>query len=166
MTTEVMFATDTIMNPVLKFDVTIHIMLQQMAEEQSYCKSIVKKQKQHAELSKLPRHHPLIREVHSDDGMQLLEIFSRNILNGASTEFIIVDYPIILSLDMNVDMEFEPEEKEEWAKPLTQLWQCRPFNPQAEREYNKSMGQQSPYCSICLLFHTYHQVTTSVFFFL
>uniref|UniRef100_A0A667YI00 [histone H3]-trimethyl-L-lysine(9) demethylase n=1 Tax=Myripristis murdjan TaxID=586833 RepID=A0A667YI00_9TELE len=50
------------------------------------------------------------------------------------------------------------EEKEEWAKPLTQLWQCRPYNPQAEREYNRSMGQQAPYCSICLLFHTYHQV--------
>uniref|UniRef100_A0A667YHQ3 [histone H3]-trimethyl-L-lysine(9) demethylase n=1 Tax=Myripristis murdjan TaxID=586833 RepID=A0A667YHQ3_9TELE len=56
------------------------------------------------------------------------------------------------------DAEFELEEKEEWAKPLTQLWQCRPYNPQAEREYNRSMGQQAPYCSICLLFHTYHQV--------
>lgn len=42
-----------------------------MAEEQSYCKSIVKKQQQ-AELIKLPRHHPLVREVHSDDGMQVL----------------------------------------------------------------------------------------------
>lgn len=79
MTTEVTFATDTIMNPVLKFDVTVPIMLQQMAEEQSYYKSIVKKQKLHAELSNLPRHHPLIREAHSDDGMQLLEILRRNI---------------------------------------------------------------------------------------
>uniref|UniRef100_A0A8C9YEG3 [histone H3]-trimethyl-L-lysine(9) demethylase n=1 Tax=Sander lucioperca TaxID=283035 RepID=A0A8C9YEG3_SANLU len=61
----------------------------------------------------------------------------------------------------NVDVEFEQKEKEEWAKPLTQLWQCRPHDPQAERKYNKSMGQQAPYCSICLLFHTYHQVTTT-----
>uniref|UniRef100_A0A665UP09 [histone H3]-trimethyl-L-lysine(9) demethylase n=1 Tax=Echeneis naucrates TaxID=173247 RepID=A0A665UP09_ECHNA len=45
----------------------------------------------------------------------------------------------------------------EWAKPLTQLWQCRPYNLQAEREYNRSMGQHAPYCSICLIFHTYHQ---------
>ncbi|XP_071382980.1 LOW QUALITY PROTEIN: lysine-specific demethylase 4A-like [Centroberyx affinis] len=95
------------------------------SEEQSYCKSVVNKQQQ-AELCKLPRQHPLLREVDSDD-------------------------------DMCVDVDFELEEKEDWAKPLTQLWQCRPYNPQAEREYNKSMGQQAPYCSICLLFHTYHQ---------
>ncbi len=67
-------------------------------------------------------------------------------------------HPTVLSVDIYVDVEVEQEEKEEWAKPLTQLWQCRPYNPQAEREYNKSMGQQAPYCSICLLFHTYHQV--------
>ncbi|KAL7387000.1 hypothetical protein ABVT39_016858 [Epinephelus coioides] len=97
-----------------------------VAEEQSYCKSVVKKQQQQAQLCNLPRHHPLIREVHSDD-------------------------------DMYIDTEFEQEEKEEWAKPLTQLWQCRPYSPQAEREYNKKMGQQAPYCSICLLFHTHHQ---------
>lgn len=59
---------------------------------------------------------------------------------------------------MYIDVEVEQEEKEEWAKPLTQLWQSRPYNPQAEREYNKSMGQQAPYCCICLLFHTYQQV--------
>ncbi|XP_056913013.1 lysine-specific demethylase 4A [Takifugu flavidus] len=99
--------------------------LQQMAEDQSYCKSFVKKQKLQAELSKLPRHHPL----HSDD-------------------------------DTHLDVEPEQEEKEEWAKPLTWLWQCRPFNPQAEREYNKSMGQQAPYCSICVLFRT-HQSESS-----
>ncbi|XP_070700546.1 lysine-specific demethylase 4A-like isoform X4 [Pempheris klunzingeri] len=98
----------------------------QMSEEQSYCKSVVKKQQQQAQLPKLPRHHPLIREAHSDD-------------------------------DMCVEGDVEQEEREEWAKPLTQLWQSRPYNPQAEREYNKSMGQQAPYCSICLLFHTYHQ---------
>ncbi|XP_054482589.1 lysine-specific demethylase 4A-like isoform X2 [Anoplopoma fimbria] len=97
-----------------------------VSEEQSYCKSAVKKHQQQAQLCKLPRHHPLIRELHSDN-------------------------------EEYIDEEFEQEEKEEWAKPLTQLWQCRPYNPQAEREYNKSMGQQAPYCSICLLFYTYHQ---------
>ncbi|KAI3375104.1 hypothetical protein L3Q82_021625, partial [Scortum barcoo] len=105
----------------------MHILLQQVSEEQSYCKSVVQKQQQQAQLPKLPRHHPLIRELHSDD-------------------------------DMYVDGEVEQEEKEDWAKPLTQLWQCRPYNPQAEKEYNKIMGQRAPYCSICLLFHTYHQV--------
>ncbi|XP_045907806.1 lysine-specific demethylase 4A-like isoform X1 [Micropterus dolomieu] len=102
----------------------------QVSEEQSYCKSVVKKQQQQAQLCKLPRHHPLIRELHSDD-------------------------------DVYVDVEVEQEEKEEWAKPLSQLWQCRPYNPQAEREYNKRVGQQAPYCSICLLFHTYHQSESS-----
>lgn len=48
----------------------LHVFLQQISEEQSYCKSIVKKQQQQAELGNLPRHHPLIREMHSDDGMQ------------------------------------------------------------------------------------------------
>ncbi|XP_059200581.1 lysine-specific demethylase 4A isoform X2 [Centropristis striata] len=102
----------------------------QVSEEQSYCKSVVKKQQLQAQLCKLPRHHPLIREVHSDD-------------------------------DGYIDVEFDQEEKEEWAKPLAQLWQSRPYNPEAEREYNKSMGQQAPYCSICLLFDTYHQSESS-----
>uniref|UniRef100_A0A667Y9W9 [histone H3]-trimethyl-L-lysine(9) demethylase n=1 Tax=Myripristis murdjan TaxID=586833 RepID=A0A667Y9W9_9TELE len=73
------------------------------------------------------------------------------------TELIMIQ-TTLQSSSLAFDAEFELEEKEEWAKPLTQLWQCRPYNPQAEREYNRSMGQQAPYCSICLLFHTYHQV--------
>uniref|UniRef100_A0A7N5ZS46 [histone H3]-trimethyl-L-lysine(9) demethylase n=1 Tax=Anabas testudineus TaxID=64144 RepID=A0A7N5ZS46_ANATE len=114
------------LNLVLKFSFVVHLFFQQVSEDQSYCKSVVKKQQQQAELRKLPRHHPLIREVNSDNGMQL---------------------------------HLSQEEKEEWAKPLTQLWQCRPYNLQAEREYNRSVGKQAPYCSICLLFHTYHQST-------
>ncbi|XP_041848230.1 lysine-specific demethylase 4A isoform X2 [Melanotaenia boesemani] len=66
-------------------------------------------------------------------------------------------HPLFSNDDMYVHMEVEEEEKEEWAKPVTQLWQCRPYNPQAEWEYNKNMGQKAPYCSICLLFYTYHQ---------
>lgn len=128
-----------------------------MAEEQSYCKSIVKKQQQ-AVLSKLPRHHPLVREVHSDDGMQ---VFLQHFPIGGTSPHLL--NPISALVDMYGDMEPEQEEKEEWAKPLTWLWQSRPFNPQAEMEYNKSMGQRPPYCSICLLFHA-HQVTTAVLF--
>ncbi|KAM9844885.1 lysine-specific demethylase 4A isoform 2-T2 [Aulostomus maculatus] len=101
-----------------------------VSEEQSYCKSVVTKQQQQAQLRKLPRHHPLFRESHSDD-----EVYA--------------------------DVEFEQEEKEEWAKPLTQLWQCRPYNPQTEREYNKRIGERAPYCSICLLFYTYHESESS-----
>ncbi|KAJ3594444.1 hypothetical protein NHX12_003751 [Muraenolepis orangiensis] len=59
--------------------------------------------------------------------------------------------------DISVDDEFEREEKEEWARPLSQLWQSGPYNPEVEREYNQRMGRQAPYCSICLLFHTHHQ---------
>uniref|UniRef100_A0AAQ6AFQ5 [histone H3]-trimethyl-L-lysine(9) demethylase n=1 Tax=Amphiprion ocellaris TaxID=80972 RepID=A0AAQ6AFQ5_AMPOC len=86
--------------------------------------------------------------------------------NAFTIVFLLQLYPPIclshhLFSDVYVDVEVEQEEKEEWAKPLTQLWQCRPYNPEAERKYNKSMGQQAPYCSICLLFHTYHQVTST-----
>uniref|UniRef100_A0A672J5E5 [histone H3]-trimethyl-L-lysine(9) demethylase n=1 Tax=Salarias fasciatus TaxID=181472 RepID=A0A672J5E5_SALFA len=102
---------------------------QQVAEEQSYCKSVVKKQQEQAQLCSLPRHHPLIREVHSDE-------------------------------EVYMPVEVDQVEKEDWAKPLTQLWQCRPYDPQAERDHNKRVGQQAPYCSICLLFHTYHQVSS------
>ena len=56
--------------------------------------------------------------------------------------------------------EFEREEKDEWARPLSQLWQSGPYNLEVEREYNRRMGRQAPYCSICLLFHTHHQVAT------
>uniref|UniRef100_A0AAQ5WYA7 [histone H3]-trimethyl-L-lysine(9) demethylase n=1 Tax=Amphiprion ocellaris TaxID=80972 RepID=A0AAQ5WYA7_AMPOC len=89
--------------------------------------------------------------------------------NAFTIVFLLQLYPPIclshhLFSDVYVDVEVEQEEKEEWAKPLTQLWQCRPYNPEAERKYNKSMGQQAPYCSICLLFHTYHQVTAKGIF--
>lgn len=53
---------------ILIFCFAIQRLLQQVAEEQSYCKSVVKQEQQQKELHKLPRHHPLIREVHSDDG--------------------------------------------------------------------------------------------------
>ncbi|XP_024129746.1 lysine-specific demethylase 4A isoform X2 [Oryzias melastigma] len=98
---------------------------QQVSEEQSYCKSVAKKQHEGTLLPKLPRQHPLIRED--------------------------------IEEDVHLALVGDLKEKEEWAKPLTQLWQSRLFNPQAEREYNQWVGLQAPYCSICLLFHTYHQ---------
>ncbi|XP_034146546.1 lysine-specific demethylase 4A isoform X2 [Esox lucius] len=84
-------------------------------------------------LRKLPKQHPLLRprESSSDDE------------------------------ETYVDVDYELEEREEWAKPLAHLWQSRPFNLQAEREYNQRMGLQAPYCSICLLFHTYDQSESS-----
>ncbi|XP_064798448.1 lysine-specific demethylase 4A-like [Oncorhynchus masou masou] len=99
--------------------------------KQTECKSM--KSKPHPLLRKLPKQHPLLRprESSSDDD------------------------------ELYVNMEDEPEETEEWAKPLAQLWQSRPYNPQAEREYNQLMGLQAPYCSICLLFHTYDQSESS-----
>uniref|UniRef100_A0A674D686 [histone H3]-trimethyl-L-lysine(9) demethylase n=1 Tax=Salmo trutta TaxID=8032 RepID=A0A674D686_SALTR len=101
--------------------------------KQTACKGM--KSKPHPLLRKLPKQHPLLRprESSSDDD----------------------------ELYVNMEDEPEEEEKEEWAKPLAQLWQSRPYNPQAEREYNKLMGLQAPYCSICLLFHTYDQSESS-----
>nr|XP_029479960.1 lysine-specific demethylase 4A-like isoform X3 [Oncorhynchus nerka] len=95
--------------------------------KQTNCKSV--KSKQYPLLRQLPKQHPLLSssESHSDND------------------------------ELYVDMKDEPEEREEWAKPLAQLWQSRPYNPQAERSYNQRMGLQAPYCSICLLFHTYDQ---------
>lgn len=54
--------------PSLQLHFVIPFRVQQMSEEQSYCKSLAKKQQQQAQLSKLPRHHPLVREPHSDEG--------------------------------------------------------------------------------------------------
>lgn len=54
--------------------------------------------------------------------------------------------------------EEEAEETEAWAKPLSQLWQNRPPNFEAEKEFNELMAQQAPHCAVCMIFQTYHQV--------
>ncbi|POI24915.1 hypothetical protein CIB84_011335, partial [Bambusicola thoracicus] len=78
-------------------------------------------------LSKLPRHHPLlVKDCISDD-----------------------------ETSEQLTPEEETEETEAWAKPLSQLWQNRPPNFEAEKEYNRTMAQQSPYCAVCMLFQTY-----------
>ncbi|KAM7410686.1 hypothetical protein PAMA_001903 [Pampus argenteus] len=82
-----------------------------------------------SDLGQLPGHHPLIK-----DGMS----------------------------DEEAPEEAPPVEEgglegEGWAKPLAHLWQSRPPNMKKEREYNQRMGCKPPYCSICMLFHTYQQ---------
>ncbi|XP_065411374.1 lysine-specific demethylase 4A isoform X5 [Chrysemys picta bellii] len=78
-------------------------------------------------LSKLPRHHPLVvKDCISDDEMS-----------------------------EQLTPEEEAEETEAWAKPLSQLWQNRPQNFEAEKEYNQTMAQQPPHCAVCMLFQTY-----------
>lgn len=69
------------LRPCLLSHIVIHLPVQQMSEEQSYCKSVAKKQQQQAQLSKLPRHHPLLREPHSDEGC----FFFKSISNSYST---------------------------------------------------------------------------------
>ncbi|XP_057356111.1 lysine-specific demethylase 4A isoform X3 [Manis pentadactyla] len=81
-------------------------------------------------LSKLPRHHPLVlQDCVSDD-----------------------------ETSEQPTPEEEAEETEAWAKPLSQLWQNRPPNFEAEKEFNETMAQQAPHCAVCMIFQTYHQV--------
>ncbi len=52
---------------------------------------------------------------------------------------------------------------EAWARPLAQLWQNRPYNPEREREYNREMGLRPPYCAVCTLFQAHQQVRLAWF---
>uniref|UniRef100_A0A671P191 [histone H3]-trimethyl-L-lysine(9) demethylase n=1 Tax=Sinocyclocheilus anshuiensis TaxID=1608454 RepID=A0A671P191_9TELE len=47
---------------------------------------------------------------------------------------------------------------EAWARPLAQLWQNRPYNPEREREYNREMSLRPPYCAVCALFQAHQRV--------
>uniref|UniRef100_A0A8C1ETL1 [histone H3]-trimethyl-L-lysine(9) demethylase n=1 Tax=Cyprinus carpio carpio TaxID=630221 RepID=A0A8C1ETL1_CYPCA len=72
--------------------------------------------------------------------------------------------------DITISIEKEPSissahscdedglDGEAWARPLTQLWQNRPYNPEREREYNREMGLRPPYCAVCALFQAHQQV--------
>ncbi|XP_022046992.2 lysine-specific demethylase 4A isoform X1 [Acanthochromis polyacanthus] len=86
-------------------------------------------EEQENDLGQLPGHHPLIKDGMSDEEAP----------NEATP------------------VEEGGLEGENWAKPLTHLWQSRPPNLKKEREYNQRIGSKPPYCSICLLFHTYQQ---------
>ncbi|KAJ8375233.1 hypothetical protein SKAU_G00058130 [Synaphobranchus kaupii] len=81
-----------------------------------------------SELSKLPRHHPLIKDCFSDEELQ-----------------------------EQAAAEEEGLEREAWAKPLAHLWQNRPHNLDREKEYNHRMGLQAPYCAVCMLFQAYQR---------
>ncbi|XP_033008261.1 lysine-specific demethylase 4A isoform X2 [Lacerta agilis] len=102
--------------------------LAKMAKE--YIRSVKDRKKSKGRrqpLSKLPRHHPLlVKDGLSDDEMS-----------------------------EQLAPDEETEEIEMWAKPLSQLWQNRPPNFEAEKEYNSAMAQQAPYCAVCMLFQTY-----------
>ncbi|XP_064186711.1 lysine-specific demethylase 4A [Anguilla rostrata] len=80
------------------------------------------------ELAKLPRHHPLIKDCFSDE-----------------------------ELPEQAAAEEEGLEGEAWVKPLTHLWQNRPHDQEKEKEYNRRMGLQAPYCAVCVLFQTYQR---------
>ncbi|XP_053704324.1 lysine-specific demethylase 4A-like [Synchiropus splendidus] len=85
---------------------------------------------QKKDLGQLPGHHPLIKDGISHEG----------------------------ATEDSTMVEEEGLEGESWAKPLAHLWQSRPPSMKKEREYNHRMGSKPPYCSICLLFHTYKQI--------
>uniref|UniRef100_A0AAV2JTB0 [histone H3]-trimethyl-L-lysine(9) demethylase n=1 Tax=Knipowitschia caucasica TaxID=637954 RepID=A0AAV2JTB0_KNICA len=91
-----------------------------VAEEDSYCKSLVKRRQRQMGLPSLPPSHPLFAEVLPD-------------------------------------INLPRKTNEQWAVPLAELWQYRPENQTAEREFNQRMSQQPPHCSVCLLFYTHHQ---------
>uniref|UniRef100_A0A8C5EKQ9 [histone H3]-trimethyl-L-lysine(9) demethylase n=1 Tax=Gouania willdenowi TaxID=441366 RepID=A0A8C5EKQ9_GOUWI len=114
-------------------------------------------QQQQVELRKLPRSHPLIKEEPVDDGASSPLLQHLQILSPPNVFFLLPPLCATCS-DSYVNVEVDSVEKEEWAKPLTQLWQSQPFNFNVECEYNKSMGLQEPYCCICQLFFTHHQV--------
>uniref|UniRef100_A0A8C5EK57 [histone H3]-trimethyl-L-lysine(9) demethylase n=1 Tax=Gouania willdenowi TaxID=441366 RepID=A0A8C5EK57_GOUWI len=111
---------------------------------------------QQVELRKLPRSHPLIKEEPVDDGASSPLLQHLQILSPPNVFFLLPPLCATCS-DSYVNVEVDSVEKEEWAKPLTQLWQSQPFNFNVECEYNKSMGLQEPYCCICQLFFTHHQ---------
>ncbi|XP_043097420.1 lysine-specific demethylase 4A isoform X2 [Puntigrus tetrazona] len=79
-------------------------------------------------LPRLPRHHPLMKDSISDEELQDQAASEEDGLDG-----------------------------EAWARPLTQLWQNRPYNPEREREYNREMGLRPPYCAVCALFQAHQR---------
>uniref|UniRef100_A0A673H7M9 [histone H3]-trimethyl-L-lysine(9) demethylase n=1 Tax=Sinocyclocheilus rhinocerous TaxID=307959 RepID=A0A673H7M9_9TELE len=79
-------------------------------------------------LPRLPRHHPLMKDSISDEELQDQAASEEDGLDG-----------------------------EAWARPVAQLWQNRPYNPEREREYNREMGLRPPYCAVCALFKGHQQ---------
>lgn len=65
---------------------------------------------------------------------------------------------MFLELPEQPPVEEDGLEGELWAKPFVHLWQNRPPSLKREKEYNRRMGLQAPYCSVCSLFQTYQRV--------
>uniref|UniRef100_A0A8C8M621 [histone H3]-trimethyl-L-lysine(9) demethylase n=1 Tax=Oncorhynchus tshawytscha TaxID=74940 RepID=A0A8C8M621_ONCTS len=66
---------------------------------------------------------------------------------------------LFLELPEQPPVEEDGLEGELWAKPFVHLWQNRPPSLKREKEYNRRMGLQVPYCSVCSLFQTYQRLT-------
>ncbi|MCJ8745296.1 hypothetical protein PDJAM_G00128700 [Pangasius djambal] len=80
-------------------------------------------------LSNLPHLHPLLRESSSDEELQ-----------------------------EQVEIDVDSQESDPWARLLMPLWQKRILRSfKVEREFNRRVGLQPPYCAVCSLFHTYEQ---------
>ncbi|NXH42158.1 KDM4C demethylase, partial [Dicaeum eximium] len=54
-------------------------------------------------------------------------------------------------------IEEKVQESEAWAKPLVYLWQTRPPNFYAEKEYNAACAKKEPHCAICTLLMPYYR---------
>lgn len=58
-------------------------------------------------------------------------------------------------------MDVDSQESDPWAQLLVPLWQKRTLHSfKVEREFNRRLGLQPPYCAVCSFFHTYEQVQT------
>uniref|UniRef100_A0A8C3UWY0 [histone H3]-trimethyl-L-lysine(9) demethylase n=1 Tax=Catharus ustulatus TaxID=91951 RepID=A0A8C3UWY0_CATUS len=56
-------------------------------------------------------------------------------------------------------IEEKVQESEAWARPLVYLWQTRPPNFNAEKEYNAACARKEPHCAICTLLMPYYKVS-------
>ncbi|XP_005522736.1 PREDICTED: lysine-specific demethylase 4C isoform X1 [Pseudopodoces humilis] len=54
-------------------------------------------------------------------------------------------------------VEEKVQESEAWARPLVYLWQTRPPNFNAEKEYNAACARKEPHCAICTLLMPYYK---------
>uniref|UniRef100_A0AAY4B6Z7 [histone H3]-trimethyl-L-lysine(9) demethylase n=1 Tax=Denticeps clupeoides TaxID=299321 RepID=A0AAY4B6Z7_9TELE len=105
-------------------------------------------------LTKLPRHHPLMKDSMSDEG-KLSELFFNVQCGFFGFVFMTITY--FSELQDQAAVDEDGLEGELWAKPLTHLWQNRHCSLEKEKEYNRSMGLQRPYCAVCMLFQTYQR---------
>lgn len=152
------------------------VSLQQVAE------GLAANREPESDLGQLPGHHPLINDGISDEGQQqhkrdastsYLRLTQheccRALLFSLQLSFhadVFVNFADVIFCASEAPQETLPVEEgglegESWAKPLAHLWQSRPPNLKKEREYNQRMCSRPPYCSICMLFHTYQQVICS-----